>query len=288
MFVSVSHVQVHVQCSCSWRCNITFMYERERNFFLTGSSFSLAPIYLHLVVSVKTLPKSCSPLHFGAPISQLKFVLKHTHSLTHHPLSQFVKVISYMQVNQNKFNALNLFFPVLASPWRACVRKRVRTMVLNYCSGSRMVSSKYLLLTETERSGRATVCVWGCNLANETGIENREDVKKSNEHKVPSNFVRWSIRTIYATKHALWADINVLLSVRIYSNVALRFFLPQFNVSTWLFTRISTLLRRLLSTTVLDRGKLVPAHWCKQFLRIFSFCSCLLCFFSLSLRLFIS
>lgn len=102
--MSKSMFNVHAHDDAIFRS----MYERERSIFLsTGSFFSLAPIYLHLVVSVKTLPKSCSPLHFGAPISQLKFVLKHsTHSL---PISQFVKVISYMQVNQNKFHAFNLF-----------------------------------------------------------------------------------------------------------------------------------------------------------------------------------
>lgn len=61
-----------------------------------------------------------------------------------------------------------------------------------------------------------------------------------------------------------------------------------FNVSTWLSTRISTLLRRLLST-MLDTGKLVPAHWRKQFKYVFffSFCSWLSCIFFSSVAYFI-
>lgn len=64
----------------------------------------------------------------------------HSHSRTHSlSLSQTVKVISYMQVNPNKFYAFNLFFrcPGWSRSW-----VRPRAMVLNYYSGSPMDSKQ--------------------------------------------------------------------------------------------------------------------------------------------------
>lgn len=73
--------RVQSPCPCSWRCNFPFMCERERIFFLLWFIlFILATIYLHLVVSVKTLPKSC----FSA-LWRFNFAIEictHTHTYT--------------------------------------------------------------------------------------------------------------------------------------------------------------------------------------------------------------